>query len=93
MHNGRVSRIFGIVMTMDLSIVAGYLAGATYAVAGFTYVRDVAQKKVRVSIAANFIFALINASQLVALINTAVWGQCLSPLSVLLLLSLFVCCH
>ena len=61
-------------MIMDLSTIAGYLAGITYAFAGFSYVRDVAQKKVKVSIAANFIFALINASQLVALINTEIWG-------------------
>ncbi len=59
---------------MDISQVAGYLAGITFAVSAGWYTFDVAKRKVTVSIATFLMFTLINASQLIALISEAVWG-------------------
>jgi len=59
---------------MDISQVAGYLAGATFAISAGWYTFDVAKRKVTVSIATFFMFTLINSSQLIALISEGVWG-------------------
>lgn len=59
---------------MDISQIAGYLAGLTFAISAGWYTFDVAKRKVTVSIATFFMFTLINASQLAALVIEGVWS-------------------
>jgi hypothetical protein len=49
---------------MDISQIAGYLAGITFAISAGWYTFDVAKRKVTVSITTFVMFTLINTSQL-----------------------------
>jgi|GEM_PF-1243865 len=58
---------------MSLSEFSGVVAGLVFAVSASWYTIDVANKKVKASIATFFIFMLINLSQLASLIAQHVW--------------------